>query len=269
MTTEFYHAKNRAAWNQAAAAYRRSQAKTIEFLRAGNVSFCKSELPFLKKLLPACETAIHLQCAGGEDTLSLLNLGARRVVGIDISDEMLRVAQTISDELGASAEWICCDVLNAPENLNESADLIYTGRGAVIWIHDLQKWAATIARLLKPTGRFYLFEGHPITYFFDPTADKLQLDPNFQGYFSRQSYASKGWTPEYVGESIAPGEQLSEKYERAWAISEILNALLENGLRLEHFGEHAEAYWNEFPNLPNAERILFPNTYSLLMSKYA
>jgi SAM-dependent methyltransferase len=253
--TRAYHASNRRAWNQAAVAYRRTRPQTVEFLRKGGI------------LKAWCETAIHLQCAAGEDTLSLLNLGAPRVVGIDISEDMIDAARATSAELGASATWICCDVLDAPADLNASADLVYTGRGAVIWLHDLAGWAATIARLLKPGGRFYMFEGHPVTYFFDAAAQELRLDPEFEGYLSGKVYATKGWTADYVGDLGIPNHELADKFERAWPVSDVIDALLRQGLALVRFLEHPDAYWPEFPNLPDTERARFPNTYSVLMRK--
>lgn len=262
-----YHLKNRRAWNQAATAYRKELPKTVEFLRSGGVSMCSVELPFLKEALDGCDTAIHLQCAGGEDTLSLLNLGVRKVMGIDISEEMIRIAQETSAQLQAQATWLCCDVLEVPASLDETADLVYTGRGAINWIHDLNRWAATVKRLLKPGKAFYLFEGHPVTYFFDPQADELRLDPECEGYFSKKVYTNKEWPEEYVGNLGIPANELAETYERAWPISEVITALLDHDLRLTRFHEHPDAYWTEFPHLPEKERCCFPNTYSLLMRK--
>src|SRR5205085_10557739 len=116
------------------------------------------------------DRAIHLQCAGGRDTLSLLNLGAHEVVGIDISDEMLACARAKSAALGSPAQWVQCDVLDTPHTLDGSADLVYTGRGALCWMMDLPAWAGVVARLLKPGGRLYVFEGHPLAWVWDPKA---------------------------------------------------------------------------------------------------
>jgi SAM-dependent methyltransferase len=262
-----YHEGNCAAWNQAAAAYRKDIKRTLEQLRQGGNSMCAVELPYLGDLKSWCQRAIHLQCAGGEDTLSLLNLGAREVIGIDISAEMLGVANETSEELNANAKWVCCDILETPKEFNETADLVYTGRGAVNWIHDLAQWGKTVARLLKRDGKFYMFEGHPVTYFFDMQGSVLKFDPEFEGYFSGKVYRSKGWTPQYIGSLEIPEKDIAEKFERAWPVSEVITALLGAGLRLVKFEEHPEPYWTEFPNLPESERRRFPNTYSILMQK--
>lgn len=261
------HQANARAWNQAAEAYGRSVDKTLDLIRTGRNSMCAAEAPFLANLKDWCHRAIHLQCAGGEDTLSLLNLGAKEVVGIDISQKMIEVAQQTSNRLAANARWVNCDVLDTPDALNGTADLVYTGRGAINWIHDLQAWAQTVMRLLKPQGLFYMFEGHPFTYVFAPQASSLLVDPDFEGYFSRKIYKTSGWTPEYIGDLGLASEQMSEKQEIAWPVSEVITALLSQGLVLERFQEHSEAYWTEFPNLPDTERQKIPNTYSLAMRR--
>ena len=33
-----------------------------------------------------------------------------------------------------------------------TADLVYTGKGALIWMPDLARWADEVARLLRPGG---------------------------------------------------------------------------------------------------------------------
>jgi hypothetical protein len=104
---------------------------------------------------------------------------------------------------------------------------------------------------------FYIFEGHPVTYFFDTESAALKLDQGFDGYFSGKVYKSKGWTAEYVGDVEISTDNLFEKYERAWPVSEKINALLYQGLVLRRFQEHPEAYWQEFPHLPEKSGGVF------------
>lgn len=72
MTVHEMHQSNRAAWNEAAH-YAETQDERIEFLRAGGTHFCDAERPYLQDLGQWCQRVIHLQCAGGTDTLSLWN----------------------------------------------------------------------------------------------------------------------------------------------------------------------------------------------------
>ena len=139
--------------------------------------------------------------------------------------------------------------------------------GALNWIMDIEAWANVVFRILKKGGRFYIFEGHPITCFFDTLSkETLQLDPEFKGYFHEKIYSSKGWPESYI-KNLGDEDKLSEKHEKVWPISRIINALIKVGLRLECFEEHPDKFWEEFPVLKEDERKKFPNTFSLLMFK--
>src|SRR5512147_252494 len=68
------HESNRRGWNEGAEAYRARVDKAIGFLKGGGSSLHPIERANLARVGPLrawCRTAIHLQCASGEDTLSL------------------------------------------------------------------------------------------------------------------------------------------------------------------------------------------------------
>jgi SAM-dependent methyltransferase len=212
-----------------------------------------------------CETAVHLQCASGEDTLSLWLEGAKRVVGVDISDTHIENARLTSAALDAPAVWYRCDVLETPHELDGTADLVFTGRGAIDWIHDIEAWAGVCARLLKPGGVVSVFDNHPVVYLFDPDAEDWRL--LVVDYF-RYAESSRGWGVNYIGETLkTPTEHQAEKFERAWIPSEVFGALVAAGLVVERFGEHPDAYHEAFPKIPMEQRKQVPHTFSMLARK--
>ncbi|MGZ6309553.1 MAG: class I SAM-dependent methyltransferase [Bdellovibrionota bacterium] len=225
------------------------------------------ELKYLTPLKQTLKRCVHLQCAGGSDTLSLINFGAEQVIGLDISEQMLQVAEAKSLALGMNATWVHSDILEVPAELNGIADLVYTGKGAINWMMDIERWASVVARILKPGGRLYLFEGHPFTYLFDMKASQLALDPIYRGYFSEEPYASQDWPDTYIGKLKESVSDQAVKYERPWPVSAVISALLKAGLMLEAFEEHPDKFWDEFENLPEDLRTRFPNTYSVLARK--
>jgi SAM-dependent methyltransferase len=265
MSIRDLHQSNRRAWNEGAEAYEGDLPNQIEFLRAGGQNFRYPELPYLENLDQWCHCAIHLQCAGGTDTLSLWNRGAHEVIGIDISDRMIACAQAKSDALRAPARWIQSDIVEAPADLNNSADLVYTGRGALCWLMDLDQWAETVHRLLKPGGRLYVFEGHPFAELWTLEDDTYILDPECGYYFLETPLESKGWPSTYIGDQI-PADQES-KYERLWRVDQIINAILAANLTLLKFEEHPDLFWNRFPNMPPDQVRRLPQTFSLLAEK--
>ncbi len=263
------HESNRLAWNEAATRYAEEIEETIRFLREGGSNLHPIERGMLGDLHAWCRRAIHLQCASGRDTLSLLNEGVREVVGIDISDAMIANAVATCEALGSrarSARFIRCDVLDAPANLDGGFDLVYTGRGAICWILDIDAWAAVVFRLLKPGGLLCLFDSHPATYLFDNEA--AELVPTGIDYF-RHAEISRGWSSGYLGDLPIPTGLQSAKHERLWPIGATVTALLGVGLGIEHLGEHPDPYYDGFPRLPPELSARLPMTFSILARKPA
>lgn len=264
-----HHEDNRVAWNEGAEAYEKDIEARIEFLRNGGTNFEPPEYAYLEGLADWCDTALHLQCAGGTDTLSLWNLGAKQVVGVDISDRMIEVARRKSEALGAPATWIRADVFEVPHELDGTADLVYTGRGAICWLADLNRWASVVARLLKPGGKLYLFEGHPFMNIWDLEASEWKLDRTYGDYFSAETLTEQGWSPTYIGDLGKPVEEHAPKHERLWNLGQVVNAVLGSGLELLKLEEHSDAFWTPMPNMPEEQLSKVPQTFSLLARKKA
>ena len=73
MNVHEMHQQNRQAWNEGAARYEEQVERDVTFLRLGGRNFVAPEFRYLANLGDWCRRAIHLQCAGGRDTLSLWN----------------------------------------------------------------------------------------------------------------------------------------------------------------------------------------------------
>jgi SAM-dependent methyltransferase len=267
MDIQELHAQNREAWDAAAIAYEKQIEADIEFLRRGGKNFCPPEFSFLDGLEDWCNRAIHLQCAGGTDTLSLWNHGAHEVVGVDISERMIGCGRRKSAALNAPATWHACDVLNTPNELDGTADLVYTGRGALCWVHDLDAWAAVVHRLLKPGGRLYIYEGHPVTWVWDEETDHLKLSEEWGDYFHKGQLSSEGWPDTYMTEEELGGKAQPTKYETHRTVAQLINPILGAGLQLDRLEEHPDEFYDAFPNLPTEIKQRLPNTISLLISK--
>jgi SAM-dependent methyltransferase len=267
------HESNRAGWNEGAQHYTAHLAEAIEFLAAGKSNLHPVERRNLSKLGDLrdwCHTAIHLQCASGRDTLSLINEGVQKVIGVDISDVHIENARQTTAALRAmgktvDATWYRCDVLDIPSELDGTADLVYTGRGAICWIQDLNAYAQVVARLLKPGGVYHILDDHPSAFLFDTEAETYVYSGlDYFAYFA----SSKGWPSTYIGDTLGiPPEQMARKYEAGWPLMDIFNALRQAGLTIEYLGEHPEEYWDVFPNLRPELRGRVPLTFSLLARK--
>jgi len=150
------------------------------------------------------KSAPIVDIGGGASVLvdDLLAHGYSNVSVLDISGNALARSRDRLAERAAEVQWIESDVLATPHDLDGTADLVYTGRGSLVWLQDLDAWAAVVARLLSRTGRFVLFEGHPVEWLFDVDADGRWIATDYD-YFGGAE-ASKGWAPEYIDRLSLP-----------------------------------------------------------------
>jgi SAM-dependent methyltransferase len=188
---------------------------------------------------------------------------------VDISERMLASAQRKSNALNAPATWVCCDVLQTPQELDGTADLVHTGRGALLWMMDIHAWAQVVARLLKPGGRFHLFEGHPLDWVWDIEATDFRFDAKRGDCFTGAITGGDIWPKPFLLDQDALEQRDLPLHDRQWTLGDVMNSLLGVGLRLLRFEEHPEPFWDQFKHIPPDTLRRLPHTYSLLMQKEA
>jgi SAM-dependent methyltransferase len=255
-----------AAWDRAAIKYRADVERDVEFLRGNGVSLSPNEIRVLGDVAN-CSVAVHLQCSHGLDALSLLNLGVREVVGVDLSSEMLSQAERKSKLLGARARWVRAAVLDIPNELDGIADLVYTGKGALPWVADLEQWARSVHRVLRPGGRLFLHEGHPLNWILDTEASVHRLRADGRGYFDRAPRINDDFPARATEHYSSPGDEVPKAWEYQWTIGAVVTALADAGLRVERLEEHREHFWPQFRHIPDGELQRAPHSYSLLALK--
>ncbi|HZE01550.1 MAG TPA: SAM-dependent methyltransferase, partial [Pseudonocardiaceae bacterium] len=57
----------------------------------------------------------------------------------------------------------------------ETYDLVYTGIGALCWLPNVARWARVVSDLLRPGGRLFIRELHPMLWSLDDQSDVLTL----------------------------------------------------------------------------------------------
>ena len=262
------HQQNQQAWALTARhKYADDVADDVAFIRTGQTNLLPMEVALLQPIVPHCQRVIHLQCSHGLDALSLWQMGAEEVIGVDISAEMLALAQQKSDLLGAPARWVHADILATPHDLDGTADLVYTGKGALPWMMDLDAWAQVVARLLKPGGWFYVLEGHPLNWVWEPEVNDFRLRTDGGDYFANDPRVNRTF-PAAVVQRACPGDATApQPVEHQWTLAQTITALLDAGLTLRRFEEYPTHFWPEFGNIPTAGHDRLPHTFALLMSK--
>lgn len=264
------HRKNAEAWNETSDWYASRTEGVRELLATGGSTLQDQEQKLLSLLPPMgswCDVAIHLQCAAGFDTISLANLGARTAVGVDISSDLISVARRLAGEIKSPVEFYCADVLEV-SNLDGTADLVYTGKGALHWMFDLPGWARKVTALLKPGGWFLVFDFHPMMWLFQDGRDGLEINPI--SYFA-PIVSYNEWAPGHFTEPNSYGPSgAAPKRLRPWPPSAVIQSLIDAGLQIALFHEYPDnltSNWSAFPLAPEAERKRIASTYAVMARK--
>ena len=184
---------------------------------------------------------VHLQCHIGTDTLSLARLGAKSVTGLDFSRPALEAARALAAECGAPIDYVESELYSAVEALGAGRfDLVYTGIGALCWLPDIAAWARVVAGLLRPGGRLFVRDGHPMLWAMaDPRPDGL-LAVEYP-YFET---AGVPFTEEFSyvdhDEPLASPDLVHFNH----GLAQVVTAVTDAGLELVSIEEHDSAPWN-------------------------
>jgi ubiquinone/menaquinone biosynthesis C-methylase UbiE len=185
---------------------------------------------------------LHLQCHFGIDTLSWARLGAV-VTGVDFSPAAVRLAQELAVDLGfPEARFIESNVYDLPDVLDETFDVVYTSRGVLGWLPDIAAWARVVARYVRPGGRFFITEIHPVAQVFENEGvapGELRLAYPYWEHAESLVFDVKG---SYADPSADVGEQREHGWDHG--LGEIVTALIEAGLRIERLEEHPTLGWS-------------------------
>jgi len=190
------------------------------------------------------KSLLHLQCHFGLDTLSWAREGAI-VTGIDISSEGIRLAKLLAKQAKLEANFIESNLYDLPKVLSKKFDIVYTSIGVLCWLNNLKEWGAIITHFLKPGGFFYIAEIHPFSMVFDNETKDIK---DLQVYYN---YFHDPKPLEFIADGSYASEETKIKpkkeYEWAHSMSDIINSLIENGLRIEFLNEYPFTVWKQFP----------------------
>jgi SAM-dependent methyltransferase len=247
---------NRANWDERAPAHAASpdypyQAMRTDPERLSDV--VRFDLPRLGDVRGL--RGVHLQCHIGTDTLSLARLGAA-MTGLDFSVPAIEAARALAAETGAApaagaapepgqADFVVSDLYGAADELGSGGyDLVFTGIGALCWLPDIARWAGVVADLLRPGGRLFLREGHPMLWALDDLRKDGLLVVDYP-YFERAEPLV--WDAE--GTYVTTDVEFATTRTHQWnhGLGEIVTALLDRGMELTMLVEHSSVPWEALP----------------------
>ena len=236
-----YMESNRALWDEWTGIHEKSAFYDLDGFKAGKLSLGALERAALGDV--AGKSLLHLQCHFGMDTLSWARLGAQ-VTGVDFSEKAIALAQSLSAELNIPATFICANVYEAPAVLDGQFDIVFTAGGVLYWLPDLRRWAQIAAHFLKPGGLFYVADAHPFACVFNNDGDTTELRVDYPYFHSPEPMV---W--EVYGSYADPDAHVEHDVEYGWqhSMSDIVNALIDAGLRLVELNEYPLTAWAMFP----------------------
>jgi len=245
-----YFEENKQSWNKRTAVHKDSAFYDLAGFKKGTSSLKKIELNELGDVKG--KTLLHLQCHFGMDTMSWEREGAI-VTGVDLSDEAIKLANEIKDELKLNADFICANIYDLVdgskvpplEGFREAGfDIVFTSYGTIGWLPDLDKWAAIVSHFLKPGGIFYIADFHPTLWMMDNDFEHIKY-----------SYFNTEVITEEISGSYSDRNAPIRSTEHGWnhPFSEILNSLIKYGLQIQQFNEFPYSPYNCFNKMEQGE----------------
>lgn len=208
------------------------------------------EQPAMRKLLPDLngKSVLDLGCGYGHNCVDFVSSGAARVVGIDISEKMLSVAEKESAD--DKIEYRNMSMTDISE-LSEKFDFIYSSL-AFHYVKDFDTFAKDMYSVLNAGGQLLFSQEHPIITATVDGAGHFNKDENG----NRISYTFSNYTQSgerkihwYVDGVV--------KYHRTF--SDIITALAKAGFVIEEVCEPVPEEWaiQKLPTL--AKEYIKPN----------
>ena len=191
---------------------------------------------------------LHLQCHLGTETIAFARRGAR-TTGLDLSAKSLEEARQIAADAGVAVDYVHADVYDAVAAVQgRRFDIVYTGKGALCYLPDLEEWARVVGELLTPGGALYIVEFHPLLNAMRPVSlpgesDELTIRADYlegRGPISHES------TVTYTGDEV-PGRQTS--YEWMHGLGEVVTTLAATGFQVTSLRESEVLQWPRWPSM--------------------
>ena len=231
-------------WDERVAIHVGSRFYDVEGWKAGRANHLVG--PFEEAELGPVDgkRLLHLQCHFGMDTLTLARRGAD-VVGLDFSGEAIAAARRLATEVGLDdrATFVESTVEDGRAAVVGDFDVVYTSWGTIIWLPELDEWAATIVSCLRRGGVFYIADSHPL------------LGAEWHGsYFAR---AGKRDDEPGTYADLHAATTNNESWEWQHPLGDVVSALAGAGLRIDFVHEHDVLVWQALPEMVQGDDRLW------------
>ncbi|WP_282606751.1 class I SAM-dependent methyltransferase [Pelagibius sp. Alg239-R121] len=226
---------NQAGWDEAADLHRAHPqfAALLEgFATPGFSCFDDFANRRLRTLEMTGKSVAQLCCNNARELLSIKNIGAGRCVGFDFSQAFLDQGRELAAAGQLEAEFVQTEISAIPDEYNESFDLAVMTIGVLGWMPNLTTFFATVSRVLRPGGRLFLYEDHPILNMYPDGEQDMPPVPD-ESYFRSTPYQSKSGL-DYGSGKTYDAQPVYWIFHR---MSDVVMGVVRNDFAIEEFEE--------------------------------
>lgn len=173
------------------------------------------------------------------------------VTGVDFSPEQVRLARKSAKFCGVHVNLVEADCQNLPKTIpSNNFDLAIAECGIFIWIKNLNGWMKSAYRVLKSGGRLIISDFHPISLIAEEKDGVVTIR---KSYFEQKPTALNR---DFWGYN----EDVPPAIEYLWKLSDIINAAIKAGFRIDRV--------EEFYHGRKAKKVpLLPTDFLLVATK--
>ena len=167
------------------------------------------------------------------------------MTGLDFSPAAIEQASALATRSGDHLTFVESNVYDAVSALGgEQFDLVFTGIGALCWLPSISQWAATVAALLRPGGRLFIREGHPMLW---SLADERSDDPLVVDFSYFERAEPEVW--QESGTYVETDAVFTANTTHSWnhGLGEIVTALMAEDLQVTGVVENDSVPWDALP----------------------
>ena len=183
------------------------------------------EIPNFRKLIPNVKEKkiLDLGCGYGENDKYCRDLGAKEILGIDISEHMIKIAEKNNTDENIKYKVMAMEDIS---KIKEKFDIVISSL-AFHYVKDYEKLIKDIYKVLKDNGILIFSIDHPlrIASKFEPWMKKNYTEINGKWFllvsdYNREGIREKEWNGVMV-----------KKYHRNF--SSLINGLVNSGFKID------------------------------------
>ena len=123
---------------------------------------------------------------------------------------------------------------------------MFTSWGTICWLPDVRAWGRVIASLLKPGGEFYFVDFHPAAAVMDDETGQGGRPGWFAPYFHEAALEIED-VRDYANPTTVLANARTHQFIHP--VGEVVQALIDAGLRITMLHEHPTVAWPAFASL--------------------